>query len=160
MLDDPERRSMLGELNGTQIEQILQSEVVGRIGCHDAGRAYVVPITYAYHGGAIYGHSTEGQKLHMMRANPYVCFEVEQIDDLANWRSVIAWGEFEELAGREEQHALQLLIDRLTPRLASASAHPGAGAHDAEGHTHDTADRTPVLYRIVLSEKTGRFEKR
>ena len=33
-----------------------------------------------------------------MRANPFVCFEVEDIDDLANWHSVIAWGVFEELA--------------------------------------------------------------
>ena len=65
----------------------MSAPVVG----HDAGRADVDPITYAYHDGAVYGHSTEGQKLHMMRADPYVCFEVEQIDDLANWRSVIAW---------------------------------------------------------------------
>lgn len=151
---------MLGELNGTQIKQILNSEVVGRIGCHDAGRSYVVPITYAYHGGAVYGHSSEGQKLHMMRANPFVCFEVDQIDDLANWRSVIAWGEFEELAGTDEKDALELLVNRLMPLLPSATAHPGAGAHETEGHTPDTADRTPVMYRIVLSEKTGRFEKR
>jgi uncharacterized protein len=151
---------VLGELDSDQIEQLLRSEVVGRIGCHDAGRSYVVPITYAYEGDAVYGHSTEGQKLHMMRANPFVCFEVEQVDDLANWRSVIAWGAFEELTGKDEQRALQLLINRLMPLLPSATAHPGAGTHDAEGHAHDTAGRTPVLYRITLSEKTGRFETR
>lgn len=47
----------------------------------------------------------EGQKLHMMRANPFVCFEVEDIDDLANWHSVIAWGVFEELACEDEARA-------------------------------------------------------
>jgi nitroimidazol reductase NimA-like FMN-containing flavoprotein (pyridoxamine 5'-phosphate oxidase superfamily) len=151
---------MLGVLSDEQIDQVLRSEVVGRIGCHDAGRPYVVPITYAYDGIAIYGHSTEGQKLHMMRANPYVCFEVEQVDDLANWRSVIAWGEFEQLNGDEEQRALQLLVNRLMPLLTSATAHPGAGVHAAEGHAHDTTGQRPVLYRILLNEKTGRFEKR
>jgi nitroimidazol reductase NimA-like FMN-containing flavoprotein (pyridoxamine 5'-phosphate oxidase superfamily) len=151
---------MLGELDSDQIERILGGEVVGRIGCHDAGRPYVVPVTYVYDGVAVYGHSTEGQKLHMMRTNPFVCFEVEQINDLANWRSVIAWGVFEELAGQDEQHALQLLIDRLTPLLPSATAHPGPDAHDAEGHAHETTGRTRVLYRITLSEKTGRFETR
>ncbi len=151
---------MLGELDRDQIEQLLRSGVVGRIGCHDAGRAYVVPIAYAYDGVAVYGHSTEGQKLHMMRANPFVCFEVEEIDDLANWRSVIAWGVFEELAGEDEARALQLLVDRLMPLMPGATAHPGAGETDGEGHAHDTAGRTPVLYRIVLSEKTGRFETR
>lgn len=129
---------MLGELGGDQIERVLHSEVVGRIGCHDAGRPYVVPITYAYDGDAIYGHTSEGQKLHMMRANPYVCFEVEQVDDLANWRSVIAWGVFEELTGEQEQRALRLF----------------------EGRARGTSSETPVVYRIVLREKTGRFEKR
>ncbi len=151
---------MLGELDDDQIEQVLRSEVVGRIGCHDAGRSYVVPIMYAYDGDAVYAHSTEGQKLHMMRANPFVCFEVEQIDDLANWRTVIAWGVFEQLAGKDEQRALQLLVNRLTPLIPSATAQPGVCTHDAEGHAHDTAGRTPILYRIALSEKTGRFEKR
>jgi nitroimidazol reductase NimA-like FMN-containing flavoprotein (pyridoxamine 5'-phosphate oxidase superfamily) len=151
---------MLGELDSDQIERILGGEVVGRIGCHDAGRPYVVPVTYVYDGVAVYGHSTEGQKLHMMRTNPFVCFEVEQINDLANWRSVIAWGVFEELAGKDEQHALQLLIDRLTPLLPSATAHPGPDAHDAERHAREPTGRTPIFYRITLSEKTGRFETR
>jgi len=44
---------MLGVLSDEQIDQVLRSEVVGRIGCHDAGRPYVVPITYAYDGIAI-----------------------------------------------------------------------------------------------------------
>ena len=38
---------MLRELDGDQIERVLRREVVGAIGCHDAGRSYVVPITYA-----------------------------------------------------------------------------------------------------------------
>ena len=148
---------MLGELNGGQIEQVLHSEVVGRIGCHDAGRPYVVPITYVYDGAAVYGHSIEGQKLLMMRANPFVCFEVEQIDDLANWRSVIAYGPFTELTGEDEQHALELLVNRLAPLMPGATAHPGDRAGDEGRHG---AGRAPVLYRITLSEKTGRFEKR
>ena len=149
---------MLGELDQDQIEEVLRSEVVGRIGCHDAGRPYVVPITYVYDGVAVYGHSIEGQKLHMMRANPFVCFEVEQIDDLANWRSVIAYGPFEELTGEETQRAIELLVKRLTPLMPSATATPEAGAPDTEGVAHDTGNGTPVVYRITLTEKTGRFE--
>ena len=39
---------MLGTLSSEQIEQVLRSEVIGRIGCHASGKTYVVPITYAY----------------------------------------------------------------------------------------------------------------
>lgn len=149
---------MLGELTPDQIEQVLRSEVVGRIGCHTDGGSYVVPITYAYDGRDIFGHSGEGQKLRMMRANPAVCFEVEQIDNLANWRSVIAQGTFEELDGAAAELAMQLLVGRLAPLIASATSQPpheGSGGHVAE-----TVGQPAVMYRIVLNEKSGRFEKR
>lgn len=86
---------MFGELNAAQIEQVLQAEVLGRIGYHAQGRTYIVPITYAYDGERIVSHSRVGLKIKMMRENPQVCFEVEQVDNLANWRSVIARGQYE-----------------------------------------------------------------
>jgi len=42
--------------------------------------------------------------------------------------------------------------------MPSATAHLGRGVHDA--HVDDTTGGTPVLNRITLSEKTGRFEHR
>ena len=88
---------MLGELTPEQINAVLFNEVVGRIGCYLEGRTYIVPITYVFDGEAVYGHSAEGLKIRMMRTNPNVCFQVDQRENLANWRSVIAWGVFEEL---------------------------------------------------------------
>ena len=69
---------MLGELTSDQIEHLLHSEVVGRIGCHAAGRTYVVPVNYAYDGEFLYGHAADGMKLQMMRENPELCFEVDR----------------------------------------------------------------------------------
>ncbi len=142
---------MLGELHAPEIERVLRENVIGRVGVHAFGRTYVVPITYVYDGNAIYAHSREGMKMHMMRENPHVCFEVDRMDGVANWESVIAHGRFEELHGERAQSALEMLIETLEPRLdgpAGASAHP-------------RSDTTPALtYRIVLEEKTGRFERR
>jgi nitroimidazol reductase NimA-like FMN-containing flavoprotein (pyridoxamine 5'-phosphate oxidase superfamily) len=151
---------MLGELNQQQIDQVLRSEAVGRIGCHAEGKTYVVPVCYAYDGECIYGDTTEGLKLRMMRANPRVCFEVDHMDSLANWRSVIAWGTFEELGGEEASRVMQLLLNRYLPLLGSETGpsqrkEEGTGAPEA----HMTG-RTAVIYRIRLTEKTGRFEKR
>jgi hypothetical protein len=84
---------MIGELTPEQINAVLFTEVVGRIGCHGDDRTYIVPITYVFDGDAIYGHSAEGLKIRMMRANPNVCFQVDQRENLAIWRSVVAWGE-------------------------------------------------------------------
>lgn len=53
-----------------------------------------------------------------MRANPEVCSQVDEIDDMANWRSVIAWGRYEELKGELAIAAMNLLS-------------PGCPAHTA-----------------------------
>lgn len=142
---------MVGELPAKEIERVLRENIIGRIGVHAFGRTYVVPITYMYDGQAIYAHSPEGMKLHMMRENPHVCFEVDRMDGVANWESVIAHGVFEELHGERAQRALAMLIDELEPKLdgpPGGSAHPRGGTIPA------------VAYRIALSEKTGRFERR
>lgn len=143
---------MLGELNREQTEQVLRSEVIGRIGCHSHGKTYVVPVTYAYFDGAIHGHSGPGMKLEMMRANPEVCFEVDDLEGLSNWRSVIAWGRFEELHGQDAMNTMQKLAEHLMPMMTSETSQPhGSGGADPS---------EAVVYRIKLREMTGRFEKR
>jgi nitroimidazol reductase NimA-like FMN-containing flavoprotein (pyridoxamine 5'-phosphate oxidase superfamily) len=102
-------------------------------------------------------HSAEGLKLRMMRANPQVCFEVEQVDSLDQWRSVIAWGTFEALHGPDAERGMQLLVQRFLPHEASETAL----LHRAEATSHHpTAVGTghAVVFRINLAEKTGRFE--
>ncbi len=144
---------MLGEMSASQIEAVLHSEVIGRIGCISDDRVYVVPVTYVYDGACVYGHSADGDKLRAMRTHPQVCFEVERVDNLANWQSVIAWGTFEELRGQDAEAGMRLLVDRLLPLLTSSTSAP---THDAgtSGATHAS------VYRIRLERRTGRFEKR
>lgn len=143
---------MLGTLTPAQIDEVLTNTFVGRIGVSNRGKVYVVPITYAYDGDAVYGHSVEGTKLKYLRKRPYdVCFEVDQIDNLANWRSVIAYGDFEELHGDAAERAWKLLVDRFRPVLTSRTT----GIAHGGGVEADVA----VVYRIVLKRKTGRFEQ-
>lgn len=146
---------MLGELTEHEIERLLHDEVLARIGCHATGLTYVVPVTYAYDGESMVGHSRDGMKLRMMRENPDVCVEVDHMDDLANWRSVIAWGRYEELIGVEAIKAMQKLVLRMTPLLTSETAISTHGL----GSSHTSTERA-ALYRIRLTRKTGRFERR
>lgn len=146
---------MLGALSDVEIDLVLRSEAIGRIGCHANGRTYVVPVTYAFDGECAYAHSAVGMKIEMMRANPEVCFEVDHLEDLGTWRSVIAWGTYEELAGDEAKEGMAFLLERLMPRMTSETARPshGMGAAHAPG-------QPPVIFRIRLGERTGRFERR
>src|SRR5690606_37549403 len=108
---------MLGELNKREIIDLLESQFIGRLGCHLNGETYIVPINYVYHNNAIYAHSGEGKKLEMLRANPRACFQVDEIDNMLEWKSVILWGSFEELKGVERQQVMHGLILRIMPNI-------------------------------------------
>jgi uncharacterized protein len=142
---------MLGSLTPKQIDVVLERQTIGRIGVSAGGRTYVVPVTYVYDGDSVYGHSVLGQKIVMMRRNPEVCFEVEDIKDMANWRTVIASGRYEELAGDVAAAAARLIAARLGPLTTSHTAGPSGRAPSGTPH---------VSYRIRLGERTGRFERR
>jgi nitroimidazol reductase NimA-like FMN-containing flavoprotein (pyridoxamine 5'-phosphate oxidase superfamily) len=119
------------DLNRAQIDEMLASELVGRI--------------YAYHDDSLYVFSVEGQKTRMMRQNPDVCFEVDRYDRPGEWQSVIVQGRFEQLSGARIGWALALLASRFERLRASAGERrrrqPGA-------HT--------VAFRIRIREVTGR----
>ena len=150
---------MLRELNDTQIEALLEDQVIGRIGCHSAETMYVVPVNYVYDGTNIYCHSAQGMKIDMMRKNPQACFEVDKIKDVTNWESVIAWGKFEEITDMDEkQKVLQKLVDRVTPYIMDDSVTREHGFVDEESDVGTTVEL--IMYKIIVTKKTGRFENR
>lgn len=148
---------MFGNLNPEEIEELLNHQFIGRIGCHADDITYVVPVSYAYDGTYIYNRTFEGMKVSMMRKNPKVCFEVDDTKNLANWKSVICWGIFEELSDEEERNeALRKLEKRKLPVITSETMHissqwpfPSLNIEEAEG----------IVFRIRITEKSGRFER-
>jgi nitroimidazol reductase NimA-like FMN-containing flavoprotein (pyridoxamine 5'-phosphate oxidase superfamily) len=132
-------------MSNDEIETTLRRHRVGRIGCSANDRPYVVPITYAYDGVFVYGYSGLGRKIEVMREQPLVCFEVDEIDGDASWRSVIAEGLYEELAQGEER------------RAALARLVPGDGS--GVPRTMDGGGSI-VVFRLRLTERSGRFERR
>lgn len=148
---------MLGVLDVYEIEEVLANHYIGHIGCHADDVTYVVPVSYAYHDDCVYGHTEEGKKIRMMRKNPRVCFQVEDMKDMANWKSVVAWGEYQELTEPAERRmALEKLMGRHLPYIASRTAR---FSPDWPFSPEDLNNIKGIVYRIRLEEKTGRFEK-
>jgi hypothetical protein len=140
------------ELTRDEVDSLLDEQLVGRIGCHDAGLTYVVPVIYAYDGGSLYAYTVEGQKVRMMRANPQVCFEVDEYDrdGRGSWRSAIVQGHYEELEGEDAECVLALLAERFR-RGRDASAPPRGPRGDGSGG---------VAFRIRIESVTGRAVSR
>ena len=148
---------MLGELNEAQIEDLLKIQITGRIGSTDGILPYIVPINYVYNGKAIISHSAPGKKIDMMRKNPRVCFQVDDIKSIFNWKSVVAWGRFEEITDMaEKEQAMMLLNKSIMALIEKPADHPSHGIAEDE---EDVGTRLElILYKIVLVAKTGRFE--
>ena len=98
-----------------------------------------------------------GKKIDMMRKNPKVCFEVEEIENIFQWRCAIAWGTFEEITDEDEkQQARQLLTHRFMPLVSNPQHH---ASHGIAANEFDIDTRiNPIVYKIRIKKVTGRFE--
>ena len=148
---------MFGELDQEQVHQLLHNEAHGHLGCHAEERTYVVPISYVYDDENIYGYSIDGMKLQLMLRNPEVCFQVDHIQNLSNWQSVIVRGTFEALEGDAAVQAAQLLMQHGLALVASGQSFHRVGV--MEKQRSDTHHQHITVYRIHIAEKTGRFEE-
>ena len=133
---------MIETLTREESERFLARQVVGRVGCHADGRTYVVPVIYVWDGECVWVQSMEGRKIEMMRANPSVCFEVDEYEAGGGWRSVIVEGAYEELEADAAADALALLVQRF------------AGARRQRGER--SSGRRPVAFRIRAESISGR----
>lgn len=149
---------MLGKLIDTEIEEVLTQQIIGHIACHANDITYIVPTSYAYDGDCIYGRTYEGLKIELMRKNPKVCFQTDSMENMANWKSVIAWGDFKELTEPGERNAgLEKLLSRKISGTASKTVKLSPLWPFSSKENLNEIDG--IIFCIHLNEKTGRFEK-
>lgn len=152
-------KAMIGALDDQSMDEILEKNFIGRIGYADKGKIYVVPINYFYTGKYILAHSREGEKIEILRRNPDVCFEVDEIHDLANWRSVIIWGKYEELTDQKERYyALDLLIRQIHKLKVKAESEGRPAPFSVNEESVMPDKLKSIVYRIQPQERSGRFE--
>lgn len=146
---------MLGVLKEPEINELLTEQKIGRIGCHADGLTYVVPVTYIFENNYIIGHTRYGQKVKMLRLNPSVCFEVDSIESMTNWKSVILQGQYEELKGDAAYAAFHKFFEKIKRLLPSTTTHP----HDSVNKIRITDISHSIIFRIKIMDKSGRFER-
>lgn len=140
------RHRHVGILTPSDIRAVLENGQTGHLGCWANGEGYIVPVTYALADGWIYGHTRMGKKVEMMRINPEVCLQVEDMRSRTEWKSVIVWGRFQELKDDRAAEAMRFLILKL-----------GGQASSLESDFADMLEGS-ILYGIEISKTTGRWE--
>jgi nitroimidazol reductase NimA-like FMN-containing flavoprotein (pyridoxamine 5'-phosphate oxidase superfamily) len=103
-----------------EMRALLSSVGFGHMGCTRDGHPYVVPMHYAYDGQDLYFFTTEGTKTEFIAANHEVCFQVEEIVDSTNWRSVMLIGEAHKITKPEEAERAMQIVTENNPTLTPA----------------------------------------
>jgi len=108
------------EMTNSEIDEVLARIGYGHLACARNNRPYVVPIHYVYDKLKIYIYTTDGKKTDIIRDNPQVCLQVEEVVDNGDWRSVIINGEAERVTDRDEREKAVKLIRSANPSLTPA----------------------------------------
>lgn len=132
-------------LQEAEANELLSTHKIGRLGCVNNGEPYVVPINYVFEGGNIYSHSLPGRKIDALRAHPRACLQVDEIDNDFEWRSVIAYGDFEEIRTPSDRRSI---LSKLLARFPLLTPVESVIAQDASAP--DT-----VVFCIHIDRITG-----
>ena len=134
---------MIDELNQSQTKKILADNTLGRLGCISGGEPYVVPVYYHFDGESIFIHSLPGKKIEALRTNHRACLLVDEIQDPYSWRSVIAYGNYEEITDERVREEKLLELFRHLPHLSPVESKLCKD------------DRKMILFRLHLDQITG-----
>jgi nitroimidazol reductase NimA-like FMN-containing flavoprotein (pyridoxamine 5'-phosphate oxidase superfamily) len=150
------RRSDKEVTDQEELEKIIRSSPVCRIGLCEGDRPYVVPVCFGYEAGRIYIHSNPcGKKMEMLRKNPRVCIEIDSgiepvpAESPCNWgmkyRSVIAFGTCRVLSGTDEKkNALMIIME-----------HYGVNRQEVPDFSPDSVDIISVEIETITGKKSG-----
>ena len=86
--DDPK----FTELSRTDAVALLQRNHVGRVAFAFHDRVDIEPISYVFDESWVYGRTSPGAKLTTVQHFRWIAFEVDEIEDRFNWRSVVVHG--------------------------------------------------------------------
>lgn len=136
-------------LTDNEARELLTSGAIGRLGCCDNGEPYVVPINYVFAGDVIYSHSLPGRKIDVLRVHPRVCLQVDKIEGEFEWRSVIAYGDFEEVRLVSERSQILSLLLAHFPTLTPVES----------VLAHDAGPPEPIVFRVRVDRITGVAEE-
>jgi nitroimidazol reductase NimA-like FMN-containing flavoprotein (pyridoxamine 5'-phosphate oxidase superfamily) len=134
---------MISEIGYREARELLRDQNIGRLGCCSESMPYVIPVNYFFDGEDIYIHSMPGRKIQIMRANSYVCLQVDEIEDTFNWLSVIAFGRYDEIHDTTERDRILSAMFQRFPHLTPV-----------ESKAMDSMSEV-IVFRIRIERITG-----
>jgi nitroimidazol reductase NimA-like FMN-containing flavoprotein (pyridoxamine 5'-phosphate oxidase superfamily) len=135
-------------LDADECRVILARHNVGRLAFTFHDKVDIEPINYVMLDNDLVFRTVPGSKVDVLEHHPWVAFEVDEVDGLSEWRSVVAHGTIYRIennaAGRPE-------YDRAVEQLR-ALLPPGSTEHPLAAR--------PIPLRLHVAYTTGREARR
>lgn len=110
------KRGTMEEMTDEEIRLLLDQAQVAHVGLARDGRAYVIPVFFAFDGETLWFHSHPGLKAEYLDATEEACATVTAVETEQVWASVQAFGPVEEVEiDRERRQAMDALLERPSP---------------------------------------------
>ncbi|GMN11727.1 pyridoxamine 5'-phosphate oxidase family protein [Croceitalea sp. MTPC9] len=135
---------------------LLTNNYIGRLAFISMGSPDILPITYYYDADthSIITYSGEGGKIEAMRKNGSVSFQVDEITALDKWKSVLLYGEYEEMGGIDAKHLLHKFYEGVKEAVLKKD---NATPHFIVDFSSKVdTDKIPIVYRINISMIKGK----
>ena len=137
-------------LTADECAEVLARNHVGRIAFREGEQVSIQPVGYVAREGWLFLRSAYGAKLEAIAGNPYVAFEVDEIEGIFDWRSVVVRGTIYWLptdGSPVEQREAQRAIDAIRSVLPDAFT------------AKDPFPERQILYGLHIHEMSGRMAR-
>lgn len=136
-----------------QIEKILQESQICRLAMVDEDKPYMVPLNYGYREGCLFLHcANKGRKIDLIKKNPHVCFEVDQLIRFEKAKLACDWGvEYKSVIGFGRAH-LQSTPEEKTAGLDCIMSHYSGRSFE---YPDAMLEKTCVI-KVVIDHMTAK----
>jgi nitroimidazol reductase NimA-like FMN-containing flavoprotein (pyridoxamine 5'-phosphate oxidase superfamily) len=131
-------------LSRAECTEILARNHVGRLAYRDGRQINILPLGFVARDDVLYLRSAYGAKMEALSRDPFVAFEVDEIQGPFDWRSVVVQGTIY-VVERDGSAAEQRAVDAIRAAMPAAFTE------------HDPAPERQILYGLHIHEISGRM---
>ncbi|MCG2462354.1 pyridoxamine 5'-phosphate oxidase family protein [Flavobacteriaceae bacterium F89] len=155
MIED--RNGGIKNLKELECLRLLSENYVGRLAFIVSKNPYITPITYFYDAeeNSILSYSAPGYKIEAMRKYQSIAFQVDDVQSIQEWRSVLVHGKFEQLGGSTAKKYLHRFSEGVQHTIAEKDNGTPKFIQDFSSRLQQRG--IPIVYRIRITDVVGKY---
>ncbi len=139
--------------NREDIENILRQSKVCRLAMVDEDKPYMVPMNFGYSDGCLFFHcAKQGRKIDLIKKNPNICFEVDELIRLKKASLACDWGiDFKSVIGSGKAQFIEDSKEKILALNTIMSQYSGRTFE----YPDEMLEKTCVI-KVVIDEMAGK----